>query len=263
MSNKSDKKPINRKSLKPLRARDKTDSFATKIPIMPSLPMRLLINGRSGSGKSSLLLSLFLQDDYPYKNIFNDGDNIYVFSPCAAGGSDYKLDVLIEEMSVPDSNCFDDIDDDLINDLYDNIVEDYREKIRNKEKPENILIIIDDFSSSGVMSSKRFNAVAKLFCNSRKVLCSIVVLQQSYLHTNKTIRENATGLILFNTSQKSLEAIEGDNNYLKSKKQFFTMFRENVIEAHDFLAIVYSNTHKDMYLNSSFEVIDTNKYLKK
>ena len=145
----------------------------------------------------------------------------------------------------------------------DNLVEDYKEKIADKEKPDNVLIVIDDFSSSGAMSSKRFNKVGKIFCNGRKFLISIVVLQQSYLHTNKTIRENSTGLILFNTSQKALETIEADNNYLKSKKQFLQMFRENVKEARDFLVINYSNPFKELYLNTSFEPIETEQYLKK
>ena len=39
--------------------------------------MRLLINGRSGSGKSNMLVNLLLNDNYPYKNLF-DGDNIYL-----------------------------------------------------------------------------------------------------------------------------------------------------------------------------------------
>jgi len=257
MSNKSDK-PKNRKSLKPLKVRDKTDNFATDIPTLFNLPFRLLINGRSGSGKSNMLVNLLLNDAYPYKQLF-DGDNIYLFSPTASGG-DYKLDVLKEELEIPDENAFEELDDELIDDLYENLVDDYKEKVKDKETPDNVLIVIDDFSSSGAMSSKRFNKIAKVFCNGRKFLISIVVLQQSYLHTNKTIRENSSGLILFNTSQKALETIEADNNYLKSKKQFLNMFRDNVKEARDFLVINYSNPFNELYLDSSFNVIDTSQY---
>jgi hypothetical protein len=259
MSKKSEKLK-NKKNLKPLKVRDNTDSYATNIPMLFDLPMRLLINGRSGSGKSNMLVNLLLNDNYPYKRLF-DGDNIYLFSPEISG--DRKLSILKEELDIPDENAFEALDDELLSDLYDGLVEDYKEKISDKEKPENVLIVIDDFSSSGAMSSKRFNKVSQIFCNGRKFLISIVVLQQSYLHTNKTIRENATGLILFNTSQRALETIEGDNNYLKSKKQFLKMFRENVTETRDFLVINYSNPFKELYLNSCFEPIDTDKYLKK
>jgi len=259
MSEKSNK-PKNKKNYKPLKVKDNTDSFATDIPILFNLSFRLLINGRSGSGKSNMLVNLLLNDNYPYKNLF-DGDNIYLFSPEILG--DRKLSILKEELDIDDSNCFEELDDELLDDLYDGLVEDYKEKISDKEKPNNVLIVIDDFSSSGAMSSKRFNKVGKIFCNGRKFLISIVVLQQSYLHTNKTIRENATGLILFNTSQKALETIEADNNYLKSKKQFLNMFRDNVKEARDFLVINYSNPFKELYLDSSFEPIETEQYEKK
>ena len=258
MSQKS--KTKNKKNLKPLKVKDKTDSYVTKIPLLFDLPMRLLINGRSGSGKSNMLVNLLLNDNYPYKRLFK-GDNIYLFSPTVKG--DKKLEIIAEELEIDDSNCFDELDDELLDDLYDNLVDDYKEKISNNETPENKLIIIDDFSSSGAMSQKRFNSVGKLFCNSRKFLCSIVVLQQSYLHTNKTIRENASGLILFNTSQKALETVEGDHNYLKSKKQFLKMFRSEVQEARDFLVINFSNDHKNLYLNDCFEPINTEQYLKK
>ena len=264
-------KTKNKKNLKPLKVKDNTDSYATKIDMLFDLPFRLLINGRSGSGKSNMLVNLLLNDNYPYKNLF-DGDNIYLFSPEISG--DRKLSILKEELDIDDSNCFEQISDELLDDLYENLVDDYKEKISNKETgqlvkikdketPENVLIVIDDFSSSGAMSSKRFNKVGQIFCNGRKFLISIVVLQQSYLHTNKTIRENSTGLILFNTSQKALETIEADNNYLKSKKQFLQMFRENVTEARDFLVINYSNPFKELYLDSCFEPIETEQYEKK
>ena len=38
------------------------------------------------------------------------------------------------------------------------------------------------------------------------------------------------------------------------------MFRDNVKEARDFLVINYSNPFNELYLNSSFNVIDISQY---
>ena len=256
MSEKSNK-PKNKK-YKILKAKDSTDSYVTKIPMLFDLPMRLLINGRSGSGKSNMLVNLLLNDNYPYKRLFK-GDNIYLFSPTVKG--DKKLEIIAEELEIDDSNCFDELDDSLIDDLYENLVDDYKEKISNKETPNHTLVIIDDFSSSGMMA-KRYNKLVKFYCNSRKFLCSIVILQQSYVHTNPSIRENSNALVIFNTSNKNLEKIEAEHNYLKTKKQFMEMFRSNVKD-RDFLLINYTNKQEELYLDSCFEPIDTDKYLKK
>ena len=241
-----------------LKVKDSTDDFTIDIPRIISVPFRMLVNAKSGLGKSNFLCNIFLNDAFPYKKIFKS-DDIYLFSPTVKG--DKKLEILAEELEVPDSNCFDELDDSLIDDLYENLVDDYKEKISNKETPNHTLVIIDDFSSSGLMA-KRYNKLVKFYCNSRKFLCSIVILQQSYVHTNPSIRENSNALVIFNTSNKNLEKIEAEHNYLKTKKQFMEMFRSNVKD-RDFLLINYTNKQEELYLDSCFEPIDTDKYLKK
>ena len=71
------------------------------------------------------------------------------------------------------------------------------------------------------------------------------------------IRSNASAIFAFNTNLQSLESIEADNNYLSNKKDFYQMFRDNVKTKFDFLCINYSNPYSELYLDSNFEVIDT------
>lgn len=61
-------------------------------------------------------------------------------------------------------------------------------------------------------------------------------------------------------SQRQLERVENDHNYLDSKKAFYNMFRDNVKEKHDFLVINHTNKFKELYLDKDFNVIDTSKY---
>ena len=100
------------------------------------------------------------------------------------------------------------------------------------------------------------NIISKLFCNSRKFLVNIVLLSQLYTHITPTIRTNSTVIFVFNTNLQSLEAVEADNNYLETKKQFLKMFRDNVKTKFQFLLINYSNEYADLYLDSEFKSIE-------
>ena len=99
-----------------------------------------------------------------------------------------------------------------------------------------------------------------MYCNSRKFQVSIITLSQAYTQVAKNIRLQATGMIIFNTNNKELDTIESENNFLKSKKAFYSMFRSVVIERTDFLIINYSNDSKDLYLDKEFQIVDGNKY---
>ena len=51
-----------------------------------------------------------------------------------------------------------------------------------------------------------------------------------------------------------------DVNFLKTRKAFKSLFRDNVDEKRDFLYVNFSNEKKDIYLDKDFKVIDQNKY---
>ena len=249
------KKKLNNK-LKILKVKDKSDKHGKDIPVLFSLAMRLLLIGKSGSGKSNLLINLLANEKFPYSKLF-DGDRIFIFSPSLRG--DEKLKTLIKYKEIPDSNLFNEYSDELLLDLYEELVDDVSERLNENEKIEPTLIILDDLSFSGKLAN-RFNALSKLMCNSRKFSISIITLAQAYTQIAKNIRLQATGCIIFNTNNRELDTISEENNYLKNKNAFINMFRSVVLERNDFLVINYSNNFKDLYLNKDFEVINGNKY---
>ena len=242
--------------LKILKVKDKSDKHGKEIPVLFSLPMRLLLIGKSGSGKSNLLINLLANIKFPYDKLF-DGDRIFIFSPSLRG--DEKLKTLIKYKEIPGSNLFEEYSDELLLSLYEELVDDVSERLEENEKVQPTLIILDDLSFSGKLAN-RFNALSKLMCNSRKFAISIITLAQAYTQIAKNIRTQATGMIIFNTNNRELGSIEEENNFLKSKNAFINMFRSVVLERTDFLAINYSNNFKDLYLDKEFKFIDANKY---
>lgn len=237
--------------MKIYRVKDKAEKHYSKHQLF-DLPMRLLIVGKSQlSGKSNFIVNLMLRPDM-YNEYF-DGEDIYIVS--ASIDIDKKLQILIETKEIPDYNLFREYDEEVLMTLYDDIEEQYKEAIDNNEKPKNKIIIFDDISFKGDLKKKQHGVINKIFSNGRHINLSSIITAQKYSDILTGARENATGAIFFNCSQKQLELIEMDHNYLQSKKDFFKMFRGCMMDKHDFFAVNYSNPKSDMYLNSNFEII--------
>ena len=238
---------------KVLKVKDKNDDNSIRFNRVFDLPMRLLLTGASGSGKSNFLVNILLNENYGYKNIF-DGDDIYIFAPSPF--SDNKLNLIIEQKEIPESNIYGgDFNDGLLDGLYEDLVEDYQEAIDEKKKPTHKLIILDDLSFSGSFAS-RFNVLAKLYQNGRKYLVNVICLAQYYKQVTSAIRMNSSGIAVWRTPNSQLEAFESEHNYLRNgKKAFIGMYKDHVVERTDFMIINYSNSSKELYLDKDFNNI--------
>jgi len=232
--------------------KDKSDKYYTKKQTIFDLPMRLLIVGKSQlSGKTNLVANLLLDPNGVfYKNDFN-GEDIIIVSSTAT--TDNKMKKVIKLLDIPATNVMTSYDEDILDGIYSMLEHDYREAVDNQRKPTPKLILLDDMSFGGQLKGKTHGIIAKLFCNGRHINVSTIVTSQKYTDILTTCRENATGLILFNCTDKQIELISDDHNYLESKKDFKRMFRDATNQKHSFMVVNYTNNPSERYLDKNFK----------
>lgn len=233
------------------RVIDKSDSQVIDMGILPNVRFFGMLVGKTGASKTTLLINMLLNPEFGYDKIFK-GENIYIFSGSLT--SDKKLEKLIEAKEIPQSNLYSEYDNDLLNALYDKLEEEYNERDVNDEAVEYPLIILDDLSFA-MGRGKEFNALTRLAQNSRKLGISVLITTQHYSQIPLAVRNNISFAVLYATSSKNLAIIEEEHNFLKTRREFTTMWRDNVIGKRDFIVVNYDNDKNDIYLNKEFEKI--------
>lgn len=239
--------------VKILKAIDKNESYDIDKGLLPNLSFRMILNARSGQGKTNFILNLLCRKEL-YKNNF---DEIFLFSPSI--NNDYKLRVLCDECDIDESHIFKDYDEEELGVVLEHITEEYEEAIANNEKPKHTLIILDDLMSK-LKSNGQNNNIQDAFIRGRHIGLSIIITTQFFTKVLPSCRANCNCLVAFSCSDKQLEAIADEHSYMDRKK-FKKMFREATNNNnHDFFIVNYSNKPEERYLNKDFQVIDISKY---
>ena len=236
-------------SMKILPINDSSDKHFKKHKKLFDLPMRLLLIGKSQlSGKTSTLINLIAREEM-YKNYF-DPENIFIVSPSI---KTEKFRKFVQFMKIPHENLFPTYNENQLEVLYQTLKEEHEEE----EKKEHKLIIFDDVAYTGKLSSagkKDENIMDKLFCNSRHQLISVIVIAQKYTQLSTCLRENCTGIIMWECSNQQLEQLEAEHNAITTKKLFFKKFREATREPHSFFVINYKYSPELRYF-SGFDTL--------
>ena len=241
------------KSYDILKVRDKTDNYHTPIDNLFDISFRLLINGKSQlSGKTTIILNLLLNENFPYHDKF-DGDDIMVVSNNAL---DNKLDMMCKKLDIPDGNRME-FDEDALQIIYENWEEEFHEETMDGGKPSNKLIIFDDCGYSGSLKNyKKENIMDKLVCNGRHAGISQIYSSQRFSQVSTCLRTNLTAAILFNTSAKELSLISEDMSFMEKPRDFDRMFREHTKQPRSFLCVNFSNPPNKMYMDQHFQPIE-------
>ncbi len=218
--------------------------------VMPKFPFSMLISGRSGSGKTNLMLNILTKEQL-YGLFFH---YILVFSPTAGEEDDtYKA------LKLPKENFIREFNGDILQKIIDKRKEQIKkDKIEKVSKESRMLIILDD-----VIANKSFlesPEALKIFCLLRHYLVSVIVLLQSYVKLPKSLRKNCNAIMVFPAQQTEVERIIDEITPAGMKKREF----EKVIDycCADKYSFLYINYHaeKDQQIKKNLnEVITKDK----
>ena len=191
---------------------------------LPKIPANILLLGRCGSGKSSILYTL-LTKGFTYgpknKSIFDEA-LFYI------GTLDSKH--IFEKLPIKNSLVLEEFDAQDFQRYLDDLRAHQLEKLAKNKSPMNTLICFDDFVGAALM--KRLNTKAspleKLILTSRhEANSSVIFCSQVYRSSGfstPTVRNNLTTIILAQMSRIELEKISEEFAGDMTKDEFINIY---------------------------------------
>jgi len=185
----------------------------------------ILIVGKPGMGKTSLILSLVCKRNKAFNKKF---DRVYLWSPSLVTMTDDPFEM------IPDDQKFEHATLENIQGVLDEI----------KDSGDKCLFILDDTISDirGKGKGEIENLLQKVFFNRRHLAgaggsLSIIATSQTYNKIDPKLRKTASQLVLYrNPQKKELESIF-DEVILIPKKEFFDVLKYVYDKPHNFLYI--------------------------
>jgi len=218
---------------------------------IPPAPFSMMISGRSGSGKTNLLINLLTKKEL-LKDYFHQ---IIVFSPTAG-----EFDDTYRELGLKKENFKNDFNSD---DL-DRLISNRKELISKKGiefvcKNSRILIIMDDIiANRDFLNSPE---ALKMFALLRHYQVSIIVLVQSYNKLPRALRINANCLMIFPSILSEVEVIIDEVCPMQlTKKQFKSVIEYCTSGRYDFLYINNKAPIKERIRKNLGEILNLDNF---
>lgn len=221
--------------------------------IIPRHPSAVIFNGKSGSGKSNLMVNLMSRPEFYGKTNKKDKksgyfDVIFLFSPTANGGDD-----LVKFLDIPKKRIFTDFDAsklDKILDLQDSLVTD-----KGLDKSPKMLIIFEDIQSdSKFMNTKSF---LRCFIQGRHMNISTFLCGQSWTLTPRKCRLQANNIFFFPSSNSEVDIL------LKefcpphtTNDQFLKMIKYATSDPYHFLHVNMRKPPRERFRHNLKEIVN-------
>ena len=215
-------------------------SDQSKYNIAAQLPMRSLIVGPSGTGKSVLLHIMIMNI---YRGCFN---RVYIFSASIHVDMSWQpviryLKNDLKQDEIKEQYLFDTYNESelqkIINTQFKLI--QYMKK-NNMKKLFQIAIIIDDMTENKqFMRNSRL--LETLYVRGRHIGISTITSVQGYKMINTVIRKNATQLYIFRLRNRSdLEAILDEMSAIYDKQTIYDIYKAATTDAHSFYIYLFN-----------------------
>ena len=226
--------------------------------VVPKLPMRSMLVGPSGGGKTVLLTNMILDI---YRDCFS---RVYVWSPSINVDSTWKpVKEYIQNHIKPNDRekCyFDSYEPSELEQVIktQQKVIDYQKEQKHKDLYQ-ILIVIDDFADDTNFTRKS-TLLHQLYIRGRHYMISTITSTQVYKQISPIVRKNMTHLFIYRLrNYGDLESIVEELSAIYDKKTLLQIYHEAVSEDYSFLYVNLMQKDKskmfmirfDHYLNPS------------
>jgi GTPase SAR1 family protein len=226
--------------------------------VVPKLPMRSMLVGPSGGGKTVLLTNMILDI---YRDCFS---RVYIWSPSINVDSTWKpvKDYIRDHIKPNDrEKCyFDSYEPSELEQVIktQQKVIDYQKEQKHKDLYQ-ILIVIDDFADDTNFTRKS-TLLHQLYIRGRHYMISTITSTQVYKQISPIVRKNMTHLFIYRLrNYGDLESIVEELSAIYDKKTLLQIYHEAVSEDYSFLYVNLMQKDKskmfmirfDHYLNPS------------
>jgi len=188
--------------------------------ILPKIHCSYLVVGRSGSGKSNVVLHMINN-----KSLLGGAFDVILYL------CDSPDDLFKENLKIPKENFIKDFDEEWLEKLIDK----QRKNIEKKgvDKTDNIMLIFDDILSKQKFFSSKI--LIKLVTECRHYNISYILNSQSYKKIPRVVRLNCRGIILFPSSLGELIKFSEENSLPNmSNKRFLELIQHCTKEPYQF-----------------------------
>jgi len=238
--------------IKPIKLKE-YEVKQSKYDVVSKLPVRAVILGPSGSGKSILLQNFIL--DIWYKCF----SRVFIFSPSI--NVDHQTWEPVKQMISKEITNND--DEQFYFDHYDedalfNIINTQRkiieyQKKHNHNKLFSILIVVDDFADD-VKFSRNSKLLHSLFTRGRHSQISTIVATQKFNALSPIIRVNASDLYVFRLRNYSdLQAFLDEVSAIAPKDVILEMYKIATDEPFSFLTVKLTSKDKNRIFMVRFD----------
>jgi energy-coupling factor transporter ATP-binding protein EcfA2 len=150
---------------------------------------RILITGRSKSGKTTLALAIACRLIIPYMN--------RVILVCPSSVSQSAFQCLLEHVHEKDRHVT-----NASNELFQSILDSVRQEWNDSKRQKRTLLFLDDIAGDSCTNQGRKGAFANLINESNHIGLSIIGIFQQAAACSNVFRDNAEDIIIFPPARK-------------------------------------------------------------